>query len=357
MQRGHIFRKHGAWHLRYRSNGKQISTKLADYNDEYRTLKSVRLLAERHLRPLNQGGSADPLTIQQFMEQVFFPHIQLHKRPSTAHGYRKIYDRYVAPHVSGVRMFGFRARDAQNLMNRIAADHKISHSTLVHIKSFLSGIFTFARRLGNYDLANPVQGIEIPKGIENEPTHAYSNAEISKMLSVLDGLSHVAVTVAAYTGLSLGELTGLQWADIANNELQVRRTIWHGIEGEPKTKARKDSVPLLPIVRNALKKHRKDNQHTRWIFEGPYVRPLDLATLGSKRIKKALAGSGVEWHGWHALRRGFATRLHEAGVQDKIIQSLMRHSSLSVTMKHYVKATPEANIEAMRKLGLPHRRS
>jgi hypothetical protein len=28
----------------------------------------------------------------------------------------------------------------------------------------------------------------------------------------------------------------------------------------------------------------------------------------------------------------------------------MRHSSLSVTMKHYVKATPEANIEAMQKL-------
>jgi integrase len=350
MQKGQIFRRHGAWHLRYRSNGKQVSTKLADYNDEYRTLKSVRLLAERHLRPVNQGGSADPLTIQQFMEQVYFPHVELHKRPSTAHGYRKVYDRYIAPHVSGARLFGFRARDAQNLMNRIATEHKISHSTLVHIKSFLSGVFTFARRLGNYDLANPVQGVEIPKGIENEPTHAYSNAEVAKMLSVLDGLPRAAVTVAAYTGLSLGELTGLQWDDISNSELKVRRTVWHGIEGEPKTKARKDSVALLPVVRDALKKHRKESLYTKWVFEGPYARPLDLATLGSKRIKKALEQSGVEWHGWHALRRGFATRLHEAGVQDKIIQSLMRHSSLSVTMKHYVKAMPQANVEAIKKL-------
>jgi integrase len=40
-------------------------------------------------------------------------------------------------------------------------------------------------------------------------------------------------------------------------------------------------------------------------------------------------------------------------VQDKIIQSLMRHSSLSVTMKHYVKASPEANIKAMQKLSPP----
>jgi hypothetical protein len=199
MQKGHIFRKHGAWHLRYRSNGKQISTKLADYNDEYRTLKSVRPLAERHLRPVNQGVSADPQTIQQFMEQVYFPHVELHKRPSTAHGYRKIYDRYIAPHVSGVRLFGFRPRDAQGLMNRIASENEVSHLTLVHIKSFLSGIFTFARRLGNYDFANPVQGVEIPKGIENEPTHAYSNAEISKMLAVLEELPRVAVVVAAYT--------------------------------------------------------------------------------------------------------------------------------------------------------------
>jgi integrase len=204
--------------------------------------------------------------------------------------------------------------------------------------------------MGSLDTGNPMQGVEIPKGKASDATHAYSNAEIDKMLAILEGIPRVAVTVAAYTGLSLGELQGLQWQDISDEQLNVQRTIWHGIEGEPKTKARKDSIPLLPIVANALKAHRKVNPGTKWVFKGPYVKPLDMATLGSKRIKSALKGSGVEWHGWHALRRGFATRLHEAGVQDKIIQALMRHSSLSVTMKHYVKATPKANVEAMQRL-------
>lgn len=350
MQKGQIFRRHGAWHLRYRSNGKQVCTKLTDYTDEYRTLSSVRPLAERHLRPVNQGLASDPQTVQQFMEGIYFPHVESHKRPSTAHGYRKLYDRYIAPHVAGIRLFSFRTRDGQNLLNRIAAEHSLSHATLIHIKSFLSGVFTFAKRVGSFDSVNPMQGVEIPKGADSEPTHAYSNLEITKMLSVLDGVPHLAVTVAAYTGLSLGELQGLQWQDISNEQLNVQRTIWHGIEGKPKTRARKDSIPLLPVVRDALKKHRRSSVGTTWIFEGPYARPLDLATLGSKRIKSALQGSGVAWHGWHALRRGFATRLHEAGVQDRIIQALMRHSSLSVTMKHYVKATPEANVEAMQKL-------
>jgi len=351
MQKGQIFRRHGAWHLRYRANDKQVSVKLTDYSDQYRTPTSVRPLAERHLQPVNQGFASDPQTVQQFIDLIYLPHAESHKRPSTVKGYRNLYNRYIRSQVAGVRTFGFRTRDGQSLLNRVAAQHQLSHMTLIHVKSFLSGVFTLASRVGSLDTGNSMQGVEIPKGKESEPTHAYSKAEIDKMLPVLESTPHVAVTVAAYTGLSLGELQGLQWQDATDGQLNVQRTIWHGIEGNPKTKARKDSVPLLPpIVRNALKQHRKSNPTTTWVFEGPYVRPLDLATLGSKGIKSALQGSGVEWHGWHALRRGFATRLHEAGVRDKIIQALMRHSSLSVTMKHYVKATPEANIEAMRKL-------
>ncbi len=357
MQKGQIFRRHGAWHLRYRTNGKQVSVKLTDYSDQYRTLTSVRPLAERHLQPVNQGFASDPQTVQQFIDLVYFPHVEAHKRPSTVKGYRNLYNRYIRSHVAGVRLFGFRTKDGQSLLNRVATDHDLSHQTLIHVKSFLSGVFTLAKRLGSLDSGNPMQGVEVPKGKESHPTHAYSNAEIDKMLSVLEGTPRVAVIVAAYSGLSLGELRGLQWQDISEEQLNVQRTVWHGIEGKPKTKARKDSVPLLPILRNTLKEHRENNPGTTWIFEGPLVRPLDLATLGSKRIKSALEGSGVDWHGWHALRRGFATRLHEAGVQDKIIQSLMRHSSLSVTMKHYVKATPEANIEAMQKLNPKKRRS
>jgi len=52
MQRGHFYRPIGARHLRYR-NGKQVSVKLADYTDEYRTLKSVRPRGEPYLQLAN----------------------------------------------------------------------------------------------------------------------------------------------------------------------------------------------------------------------------------------------------------------------------------------------------------------
>jgi integrase len=309
----------------------------------------VRPLAEKYLWPVNQGLASDPQTIQQFIEAIYLPHAEAHKRPSTVKGYRNLYKRYIAPHVAGVRMFSFRTRDAQALVNRVAAEHSLSRMTLTHVKNFLSGAFKFARQMGSID-TNPIRDIAIPKGKPSESTHAYSNAEIDGMLDTLKGTARVAVTVAAYTGLSLGELQGLQWQDISEHELKVQRTIWNGIEGEPKTKARKDSVPLLPIVKTALDEHRAANPGTKWVFERPYGRePVNLANTGTA-IRTTLKESGRQWHGWHALRRGFATRLHEAGVQDRIIQALMRHSSMSVTMRHYVKAMPEANIAAMDKL-------
>jgi integrase len=349
MQKGQIFKRHGAWHLRYRVKGKQVSVKLADFTDEFRTKTHVRPLAERHLRPVNQGFAADPQTVQQFIEASYLPHVEAHKRPSTVKGYRNLYNRYIAPHVAGVRLFSFRTRDAQALLNRVAAEHTLSRMTLTHTKNFLSGAFKFALQMGSVD-ANPIRDIAIPKGKASEETYAYSNSEIDAMLTALEGTARVAVTVASYTGLSLGELQGLQWQDISEHDLKVQRTIWHGIEGEPKTKARKDSIPLLPIVATALDEHRAANPGTVWVFQRQYgVKPLNMANLGTA-IKATLKKGGFQWHGWHALRRGFATRLHEAGVQDRIIQALMRHSSMSVTMKHYVKAMPAANIAAMEKL-------
>lgn len=351
MQRGYIFKLHGAWHLRYRVNGKQVCQRLAPFTDQFRTVKSVRPLAEEILQPLNDGQQpGGPQTLQRFIELTYLPHAREHKRPSTYKGYFNLYRHHIAPRVAGVKLWQFRTVDCQRLLNAIASRTPLSSSSLSNIKTFLSAVFAEAKRLGVLDGVNPVQGTRVPKGRPAEPTYAYSLDEINKMVGVLKGAARVAVIVAAYTGLSLAELKGLQWADITDGQLVVRRTIWHGQTGPTKTEARNAPVPLLPVVAKALAEHRKQNPGTTWVFEGPLGRPYDLATLGSKRIKPGLPRHGLEWHGWHALRRGFATNLHAAGVQDKIIQSLLRHSSLAVTMEFYVKPLPAASVEAMRRL-------
>ena len=75
--------------------------------------------------------------------------------------------------------------------------------------------------------------------------------------------------------------------------------------------------------------------------------PLNLDNLSRRVIRPALARVGLEWHGWHAFRRGLATNLKQIGVDDKTIQAILRHADYATTMNSYVKSVPESVQKAM----------
>ena len=61
-----------------------------------------------------------------------------------------------------------------------------------------------------------------------------------------------------------------------------------------------------------------------------------------------LKRAGISWHGWHGFRRGLASNLNRLGVDDSVIQRILRHSTVATTQNHYIKtALPDA-IAAMK---------
>jgi hypothetical protein len=46
----------------------------------------------------------------------------------------------------------------------------------------------------------------------------------------------------------------------------------------------------------------------------------------------------MPWQGWHAFRRGLATNLHKPGVFDKVIQQILRHAKVTITIRSPVNA-------------------
>jgi integrase len=56
-----------------------------------------------------------------------------------------------------------------------------------------------------------------------------------------------------------------------------------------------------------------------------------------------------EWHGWHAARRGLGTNLYRLGVPDKVIQAILRHSNVNITLGYYIKPQTNDVIAAMDK--------
>jgi integrase len=65
-------------------------------------------------------------------------------------------------------------------------------------------------------------------------------------------------------------------------------------------------------------------------------------------MKDLLKRAGILWHGWHGFRRGLASNLNRLGVDDSVIQRILRHSTVATTQNHYIKtASPDA-IAAMK---------
>ena len=191
-------------------------------------------------------------------------------------------------------------------MSVIAHDTKLSHRSLLHIKSLLSGVFTYAKRIGVLDGVNPMRDVSVPKGKPGKETYAYSLEEIRTMIRVLPEPARTIVAVAAFTGLRGSELRGLQWNDFTGDELRVTRTVWRTHVGEPKTHASVAPVPVLPVLCQILGEHKKRDGRAGYIFSGPSGRPTDIESLATRVIRprsRALMSSGtVGTHSVVALR-------------------------------------------------------
>jgi hypothetical protein len=57
-------------------------------------------------------------------------------------------------------------------------------------------------------------------------------------------------------------------------------------------------------------------------------RSMRMNNLYRRHIEDVFEKKGIEWHGWHAFRRGLATNLSELGVHDNVCQKILRHGHI-----------------------------
>jgi integrase len=361
MQRGRIYQKSGKWMLQYRErvlggDGKptwqRVACILADVDRDHRTRESVQPLADVKLAPINvQTGHPESVqNVRDFLEYVYLPHMKKNKRPST-HKHALVMFRLVENHLGKATMRDFRTSDVDRLMSAVASEKVRAHTTHRNLKSFLSGAFRFAKR-NDLISDNPVRDSVIPRGLSARDNHAYSLEEIQKMLAALPEPARTAVLVISLTGLRVSELKGLRWEDFDGEVLNVRRSVWSGVVNDTKTLSSRAPVPVVAPVREALEAHRKRNPHGNgWIFAGERKgEPLRLENEVRRVIKPALTKAGLSWHGWHGFRRGVGTNLNRLGVDDSVIQSILRHGDISTTQTFYIRPVPVEATKAMKAL-------
>ena len=152
--------------------------------------------------------------------------------------------------------------------------------------------------------------------------------EVERLLEAPTNPKHRAVLMTTYAaGLRVSEVVRLQIRDIESERMMIR------VE---KGKGQKDRYTVLSerLLGELRAYYRKCRPRT-WLFPGQDPdRPLSVSSA-QRAYAQAKQRAGItRGRGIHALRHCFATHLLEAGVDVRVIQVLMGHTSILTTMRY-----------------------
>jgi integrase len=362
-QQGELYRDHGAWFVRYRERVRQADHSMKTERraerlgsvEEFPTRAEIEPLRTAFMQGVNATAATPDasMTLTDFVERVYLPYVERELRPSTHKGYRGVWRRYLAEHIGSARLRRFRTVDASRLLRTLAEERGVNKTTLGHVKGVLSAIFTHAKNEGAYDGTNPIQDARIPRQARGAgETFAYQLAQILRILDVLPLLPRAVVATASFAGLREGELRGFEWPDYGGGELRVRRSVWKTFVNEPKTHASREAVPVIPVLARTLEAYRTSMHSPKAgvVFHDGSGRRMDLDKLAQRVIRPAVEAIGLPWYGWHGFRRGIASNLFALGVDDKVVQRILRHAKPHVTRERYIKTFDPAIAAAMQKM-------
>lgn len=349
-------KKTNTWFVRVYVGKSQRAYRLG-HAKEFGSKAEVWQEAEIRLRELGKVGPGKRETLEEFLVKSYLPEAERRLRPSTAAGYRGLYERYLQGRRDiRLPLFAFRTVDIQRILDDIADNNNLSKLTLQHTKHFLGTVFRHAIAAGMRE-NNPVRDALLPNTTkETPPTAAYTLNEVVSVLETLKTSgthraveAMAAVAIAAFAGLRLAEIQGLSHEDYEGDELSIHETVWRGEVSPTKSKASRATVPVIPMLSTYLDLYR------RWLEEhGESLTgrmfPMDLVALGARHIKPAFRKAGVPFRGWHSFRRGLATSLFALGAEDIVVQRILRHSDVGITKSAYIKVKDKKVNAAMGKL-------
>lgn len=239
--------------------------------------------------------------------------------------------------------------EIQNYFNTLT---DYSSSTINKIFSEFRQIFNYAFSQ-NIILANPMVDVIKPKSkIINKPLRALTLDEEENLVNYLTGIAlkkcryRNVFLIQMFTGMRIGEVLALKTTDIdlAHNLITVERTISKDknskvIMGKTtKTYAGQRELPVPILIRDFIIEQmqiaNKSNHKTKLLFRnslGNLANPAQVNTA----FKEVIKDLGYEDITSHTLRHTFATRCIESGMKPVVIQRLMGHTNIQITLNTY----------------------
>lgn len=305
--------------------------------------------------PLGDGR----LTVERFL-QVWLESVRGAIRPST-YGVYELAARRLIPHIGRIKLAALAPADVQRAYAALQAQG-LATSTVGQMHTVLRIALKQAVRWGLVG-RNVTDLVRAPRPERREMRTITAEQLDALFAATKDDRYHALWVLLATTGLRLGEALGLRWddVDLASGRLTVVRALQRqrgrGMQFvEPKSAASRRTVFLSQVAVAALRAHRSRQleerlaagpewQETGLVFTTFRGTPLDAPWV-CRRFHQALACAGLPPVRLHDLRHTAATLLLAGGTHPKVVQEMLGHSSVAITLGTYSHTVPAMHRQA-----------
>lgn len=380
-----IRRKGNGYEARAMINGSKITVRGMDLDQVMADFIEAK---ERALG----GDIRSNLTLDEWFEE-WFDTVQAKKVKDTSiRPMKNSYKRNFGFYVGKMKLKDIKPMDLQGAINALQKKGKINTNTRDALGR-LSKCLAYAVANGLID-RNPCLLVEVPwENKASKEEIALTKEEQNRFLQAAEDSWYKEMFFFMFlTGVRVGEVGGLRWRDIDFERETI--TINHSMhisydDGKktmklttPKTVNSIRVIPFIGEMREILesqkkkqKKAKKEYGRNRWRSSGELEDLVFTTTLGSpcvryivqkeidkirKQIDMEEAAKAIRekkepvkfrYFHPHTIRHTFATRCFENGVEPKVAQKLMGHSSITVTMNIYTHVMEDKMDDEIRKIG------
>jgi integrase len=276
-------------------------------------------------------------------------------RTSTFERYKSIVELHISPALGRLKLKALTPAHVQGFY-RGRLDSGLSPATVQKIHVVLHKALSQAVKWSLVP-RNVTDAVSAPRPTPKE-MQPLSAEEVRRLFEAASGDHLEALWIlAVHTGMRQGELLALKWTDVdlEAGKIGVRRTLTresgHYTLGEPKTKRSRRTVKLTRTAAEALRGHlsRQMDQIDRLgdlyrdqglVFTSDSGGPLNPSNVRNRNLRRLTSKAGLPKIRFHDLRHTCATLLLSRNVHPKIVQEMLGHATVAITLDTYSHVLP-----------------
>lgn len=218
---------------------------------------------------------------------------------------------------------------------------KLSPSTINKAMGLLRQCLTEAsERFGTSD---PFKGVKRLKG-RRPDVKPFSLDEVEKIRTTIRPDFRHYMTCRFFTGMRTGEINGLKWkyVDFEQEVIRVREVFSAGeAEDNAKTESSIRDIPMLPMVKEALKQHWEERDpESEYVFTTREGNPIDAHNFANRIWYPLLRYLDLDKRRPYQTRHTTATLMLASGENPEWIARLMGHANTQMLFTVYSRFVP-----------------